>query len=169
MRSSFSLFSFPTTSSTKFSAGQITRSSALSCALISLFINGEALAQDKFTKELGGSWLPSTSEYQQVQAQGRSQFVVDVENDSLLMNKDDGFYTSGIHLILNKTLRMPSQSISYGWHFGQDLYTASDIKLKPEQISPVDHPDAGWIYMGVFRELQNSDGSGLRLGLEELS
>lgn len=166
MRSSFSLFSFPTTSSTKFSAGQITRSSALSCALISLFINGEALAQDKLTKELGGSWLPSTSEYQQVQAQGRSQFVVDVENDSLLMNKDDGFYTSGIHLILNKTLRMPSQSISYGWHFGQDLYTASDIKLKPEQISPIDHPYAGWIYMGVFRELQNSDGSGLRLGLD---
>jgi lipid A 3-O-deacylase len=137
-----------------------------SFALLPLLLSGNSLAQDKLTKELGGAWLPSTSEYQQVLAHGRTQMILDIENDSLLLKKDDGFYTSGNHLILSKTLHMPTQSISYGWHFGQDLYTASDINLKPAQISPVDHPYAGLIYTGVFRELQNRDGSGLRLGLD---
>lgn len=137
-----------------------------SFVLMPLLLSGNSVAQDKLTKELGGSWLPSSSEYQQVQAQGRTQVILDIDNDSLLMNKDDGFYTSGNHLIISKTLRLPTQSISYGWHFGQDLYTASDIKLKPEQISPVDHPYAGWIYSGVYREVQYSDGSGLRLGFD---
>jgi hypothetical protein len=92
--------------------------------------------------------------------------ILDIQNDSLLLKKDDGFYTSGNQLSISRTLRLPTQSITYGWHFGQDLYTASDIKLKPEQINPLDHPYAGWIYGGVFREVQNRDGSGLRLGLD---
>lgn len=135
-------------------------------ALLSLLLSSNSLAQDKLTKELSSSWLPSSSEYQQVHAQGRTQMILDVQNDSLLLKKDDGFYTSGNQLIISKILRLPTQSISYGWHFGQELYTASDIKLKPEQINPLDHPYAGWIYGGIFRELQNRDGSGLRIGLD---
>jgi hypothetical protein len=137
-----------------------------SFSLLAFLFSGNGLAQDTHTNELRGSWLPSASEYQKIQTQGRTQLILDIQNDSLLLKKDDGFYTSGNHLIISKTLRLPTQAISYGWHFGQDLYTASDIKLKPAQISPVDHPYAGWIYTGVFRELQNRDGSGLRLGLD---
>lgn len=133
-----------------------------------LFASGNSMAQDKLSKELSsaGSWFPTFAEYQRVQAQGQSQLIIEVENDSLLLNKDDGFYTSGNHLIFSKTLRTPEQAITYGWHVGQDLYTASDIKLKPAQIKPVDHPYAGWLYAGIYREVQNNDGGGTRLGVD---
>ncbi len=55
---------------------------------------------------------------------------------------------------------------AFGWRFGQQFYTASDIKLPPQQISPNDHPYAGWLYAGMFRETRQRDGSGLLYGLD---
>lgn len=112
------------------------------------------------------NFLPSIQEYQKVQAQGRTSVSLEVENDSLLLKRDDGFYTSGNHVIVRQSLTTPQQSIAYVWHLGQDLYTASDIKLRPNQIQQFDHPYAAWLYAGVFKELQNSDGSGSKFGLE---
>lgn len=112
------------------------------------------------------SIFPSLIELERVQANGRTSLTLEIENDSLLLKRDDGFYTSGNHLIVSKALVMPQQTISYAWHVGQDLYTASDIKLQPQQLNPKDHPYAGWLYAGVYRDVQNKDGSGFRLGLD---
>ncbi|MFZ6817385.1 lipid A-modifier LpxR family protein [Undibacterium sp. Ji22W] len=110
--------------------------------------------------------FPSLSEFDRVNTQGRSYLTVDVENDSLLLKRDDGFYTSGNHLIVDKTLRTRDYAVTYGWHVGQDLYTASDIKLKAYQLNAIDHPYAGWLYAGAYREVQQNDGSDFRLGVD---
>nr|WP_315486890.1 lipid A-modifier LpxR family protein [uncultured Undibacterium sp.] len=130
---------------------------SLIASLSLLVISAQAQAQDFF---------PSIQEYQKVQAQGRTSVTLDVENDSLLLNRDDGFYTSGNHLIVRQFLVTPQQSTTYAWHVGQDLYTASDIKLRPGQISKFDHPYAAWLYAGVFKQVQRQDGSGTKLGIE---
>ena len=58
------------------------------------------------------------------------------------------------------------QSTRYGWRLGQELYTTSDVKLRPAQISRPDHPYAGWLYAGLFREARQLDGGYSRLGLD---
>lgn len=110
--------------------------------------------------------LPSISEFNQVWREGKTSLTLDLENDSLLLKRDDGFYTSGNHLDMRKTRVDPNHAISYGWHIGQDLYTASDIKLHPAQIKPQDHPYAGWLYLGAFKENEQADGSASKLSLD---
>lgn len=117
-------------------------------------------------QHLDGFQWPSLSEYERVQAQGKTNWVVDIENDSLLLKRDDGFYTSGNHLWRQSDLRDANKLTSYRWTIGQDLYTASDIKLKPNQLSRFDHPYAGWLYFGVNREQQFSDGRSYGFGLD---
>lgn len=109
---------------------------------------------------------PSLTEYQRVQEQGRSTWSLDVENDSMLLKKDDGFYTSGLHLQRKQALVSDNQVLSYRWLLGQDLYTASDIKLKPVQLQKQDHPYAGWLYLGLAKERFLSDGSATMVGLD---
>lgn len=111
-------------------------------------------------------WLPSGAEYDAVQASGRSSVILDIENDSLLLKRDDGFYTSGNHLVLKRSLVQAHQVLSYGWQIGQDLYTASNINLYPSQLSRFDHPYAGWLYLGAFREQQMENGQTTRVGLD---
>lgn len=125
-------------------------------------------AQEKLSTELKSpaTVFPSLSELEQVNARGRTHLTVDVENDSLLLKRDDGFYTSGNHFMVDKILRTADYALTYGWHVGQDLYTASDIKLKPYQLHSIDHPYAGWLYAGVYREVQQNDGSSFLLGLD---
>lgn len=125
-------------------------------------LTGVALANGA----LAQSVLPSMAEFSQVQASGVSVFRLSIDNDSLLLKKDDGFYTSGNQLSMRKVLTAANTSVAYGWQIGQDLYTASDIKLRPEQIAPLDHPYAGWIYAGVFREASDASGAGHRLALD---
>ena len=109
---------------------------------------------------------PSLTEYQRVQEQGRLTWSLDVENDSMLLKKDDGFYTSGLHLQRKQALVSDNQVLSYRWQLGQDLYTASDIKLKPAQLQKQDHPYAGWLYLGLAKEHFLSDGSATMVGLD---
>ena len=55
---------------------------------------------------------------------------------------------------------------SYTLYVGHSMYTPSDIKLKPDQISPDDRPYAAWLYAGFYRELFASDGRYWRYGLD---
>jgi lipid A 3-O-deacylase len=105
-------------------------------------------------------------EFRQVAAGGVTVLRLTIDNDSLLLNRDDGFYTSGNQISARKILNNSQQSVIYGWQFGQDLYTASNINLAPDKILPVDHPYAGWLYVGVFREFADKTGSASRIGLD---
>lgn len=111
-------------------------------------------------------FLPTRAEYDAVQAAGSSSLILDMENDSLLLKRDDGFYTSGNHLIFKRTLAQTHHTVSYGWQLGQDLYTASNINLRPAQLSRFDHPYAGWLYVSAFREQQLDNGRATRLALD---
>ena len=99
-------------------------------------------------------------------AQGRVRSEVTIDNDSLLLKRDDGFYTSGFQFDRQYILRQERDSILYGWRIGQALYTASDIKLPPAQVGPPDHPYAGWLFAGAYREAASDDGSTVRLGFD---
>ncbi|MBY0574472.1 MAG: lipid A deacylase LpxR family protein [Undibacterium sp.] len=111
-------------------------------------------------------FLPNAAEFEQVKSKGQSVWILDIDNDSLLLKREDGFYTSGIHFISKTRLKTETSAITYAWQIGQDLYTASDIKLRPAQIGRYDHPYAGWLYVGASREQQMLDGSSLRLSLD---
>ncbi|WP_394777814.1 lipid A-modifier LpxR family protein, partial [Undibacterium sp.] len=113
---------------------------------------------------LAQSVLPSVDEYRDVQAKGLSVWNLTVENDSLLFNDKDGFYTSGVQLGQHSVLNTQNNSTSYGWRIGQELYTASDTKLLPSQLSPRDHPYAGWLFGGVYKEIADASGSSARVG-----
>ena len=126
----------------------------------------QAQAQAQTSSHSQSSWNTLQQEWQRVQQQGQQQIELNIENDSLLMKKEDGLYTSGLHLTAKKQLVEKQSSLSYSWQLRQDLYTASDIKLKPNQISKYDHPYAGLISLGLFRAQQEPDGQGATYGLE---
>jgi lipid A 3-O-deacylase len=104
--------------------------------------------------------------YQQARAQGTVSHIVDIDNDTLLLNKNDGFYTSGFRYAQTHTLHGAEKATTFGWRIGQELYTASDIKLPPELVGPPNHPYAGWLYGGFFKEIYRADGTYSRLGLD---
>ncbi|WP_194721625.1 lipid A deacylase LpxR family protein [Noviherbaspirillum malthae] len=105
-------------------------------------------------------------EFLKARAEGRTSTIVGIDNDTLLLNRDDGFYTSGMSLGQASTLRGTDGAATYGWRIAQELYTASDIKLPPAQFGPPDHPYAGWLYGGIFKEIHRNDGTSLRYGLD---
>ncbi|MBC3886218.1 lipid A deacylase LpxR family protein [Undibacterium griseum] len=108
----------------------------------------------------------SWQEMQQARAQGKSVWQLEIENDSLLLNRDDRYYTSGIHLQQTSYLRSDLEVSEYGWRFGQDLYTPTDIKLPPSQIPAIDHPYTGWLYAGMFHQKTAATGRSWRVGLD---
>lgn len=105
-------------------------------------------------------------DYRRVADGGRAVNRLDIDNDSLQFNRDDGFYSSGLQFSRAHELREGERITAFGWRFGQQFYTASDIKLLPQQISPNDHPYAGWLYGGMFKETRRQDGSSLLYGID---
>lgn len=106
------------------------------------------------------------ADYQKVSAEGRTIHILDIDNDSLLLNKNDGFYTSGLRYARQHTIDTAAGATTFGWRIGQELYTASDIKLPPELVGPPNHPYAAWLFAGFFKESSRRDGSYTRLGID---
>jgi hypothetical protein len=106
------------------------------------------------------------ADYQKVAAEGRTVHLIDLDNDSLLLNKNDGFYTSGVRYTRLHSLPTTTGATTYGWRVGQELYTASDIKLPPEFVGPPNHPYAAWLFAGFFKETSRRDGSYTRFGID---
>ncbi|GIZ53553.1 lipid A deacylase LpxR family protein [Noviherbaspirillum aridicola] len=106
------------------------------------------------------------SDFAAARERGTVTHRVDIDNDTLLMNRDDGFYSSGMRYTRLYSLGSGGGLDRFGWRLGQELYTASDIKLPPERVGPPDHPYAGWLYLGLFRETHRADGSSAGYGLD---
>lgn len=106
------------------------------------------------------------AEYGRARAEGSVSHIVDIDNDTLLLDRNDGFYTSGLRYTRTHTLRDGGNATVFGWRIGQELYTASDIKLAPEFVMPPNHPYAGWLYGGFFREVRRADGTHTRIGID---
>lgn len=99
-------------------------------------------------------------------AKGRTTHFLEIENDSMLLKRDDGLYTSGLRYVQQYGMRNGSGLDVYGWRLGQELYTSMDINLPPERVVPPDHPYAGWLYLGLFRQAHRADGSHTKVGLD---
>lgn len=110
------------------------------------------------TTSFAQSGLTTWEEFISVKNQGRTVWQLDIDNDSLLLKKDDGFYTSGNSIGEHWVRSTDTEATTYGWTLGQELYTNSDIKLLPSQIAAHDHPYAGWVHLGMFRETQTATG-----------
>lgn len=106
------------------------------------------------------------ADYQRTRAEGRVSHQLDIDNDTLLFNKNDGFYTSGMRYTQLRTLGNAGGATTFGWRLGQELYTASDIKLPPALVGPHDHPYAGWLYGGFFRQVEHADGTHVKVGID---
>lgn len=105
-------------------------------------------------------------DYRAVYAEGRPVHTLDVDNDSLLLRRDDGFYSSGLRYAYARTVFSSSEVRSAGWRIGQELYTASNINLPPALVGPPDRPYAGWLFGGVFHHVHRADGTHTKLGLD---
>lgn len=112
------------------------------------------------------SAFAATDEIRQIFDTGRPTTTLDIDNDSLLLNRADGLYTSGVRLTQNYRKRQRDGWVSAGWRFGQQLYTPKDAQLQPQQLGPLDRPYAGWLYGGFYYRVENADGSETAFGLD---
>lgn len=131
----------------------------LSAIALGLPLLASAYAQAQTFEEL-------VADYRRVSAAGETTHLLDIDNDTLLLNRNDGFYSSGLRYTQQHTARGPTGATTYGWRLGQKIYTASDIKLRPALVRPPDHPYAGWLYGGFFRENGYADGTYTRFGID---
>jgi lipid A 3-O-deacylase len=99
-------------------------------------------------------------------ANGKVSHSLDIDNDSLKLNRDDGLYTSGLRYVQRNVLNSAMGTTVFGWRIGQELYTASDINLPPQLVGPPDHPYAAWLYGGFFRERHDYEGRQVRVGID---
>jgi len=112
---------------------------------------------------LGDAW----DDVRTIYRDGKTTHTLEIDNDSFLIVKNsDGFYTSGLRYSQRYTLHRGDQLAVVGWQFGQEQYTASDIKILPDALASNDHPYAAWLYVGGFKELHRQDGSSWKLGLD---
>lgn len=126
------------------------------CALLS------ALSAPAGGTGLADAW----DDFQQASAAGKSATSVEIDNDTLLLRHDDGFYTSGARIAQQYRVRAADRLRVFGWRIGQELYTPSDIKLPSARLDPSDHPYAGWLYGGFFKETHWSDGRRSKFGFD---
>ena len=110
--------------------------------------------------------LAASGDIGEIFANGRPTTTLDIDNDSLLLNRADGLYTSGLRIGQNYRVRDGEGWRSAGWRVGQQLYTPKDTQARPEQLGPFDRPYAGWIYGGMYYRLERIDGSELAFGLD---
>jgi lipid A 3-O-deacylase len=123
---------------------------------------------------LAGASLPASADtvgkmlgdYRSAAARGVSTYQLDIDNDSLLLRGDDGFYTSGLRLTQYYTMRDAAKLTRFGWRVGQELYTGLDPKLPAASRPALDHPYAGWLYGGIFKETHRTDGSHENFGID---
>ncbi len=108
----------------------------------------------------------SSAEMKQIFDTGRPTTTLDIDNDSLLLNRADGLYTSGLRLTQNYRQRQGDGWVSAGWRFGQQIHTPKDAQLRPEQLGPLDRPYAAWLYGGLYYRVENADGSETAFGLD---
>ncbi|MFC3110434.1 lipid A-modifier LpxR family protein [Undibacterium arcticum] len=114
-------------------------------------------------ENLGFDW----DDIRAIYRDGKTTHALEIDNDSFLVVRDsDGFYTSGLRYSQRYALHRADQLAVVGWQFGQEQYTASDIKILPGALASNDHPYAAWLYVGAFKELHHADGSSWKLGLD---
>lgn len=105
-------------------------------------------------------------DYRIVTAGGKASTRIEIDNDSLLLNRDDGLYTSGGRVVRQHALHGDGRMTVFGWRIGQQLYSSYNINLTPDMIGPPDHPYAAWLYGGFFKETYRADGTHLNFGLD---
>jgi lipid A 3-O-deacylase len=115
---------------------------------------------------LSGTVGNTLEEFNKAWTEGKTTHVLLIDNDSLLLKKDDGLYTSGLRYTQRYAVGDPTRSTVAGWRIGQELYTASDINLPPSRVRAPDHPYAGWLYGGIFKETFHADGRHRKLGFD---
>ena len=75
------------------------------------------------------------TDYRSVSAQGKATTSLNIENDTLLLRHDDGFYTSGMRIVQQYGVHNADRLGIVGWRIGQELYTARDIKAAPDNLT----------------------------------
>ncbi|MBC3861587.1 lipid A deacylase LpxR family protein [Undibacterium jejuense] len=143
----------------KFSQKVLASLVALACITVS----GIAAANDNASANFSA---PSWQQAKTVMDQGKAIWMLELENDSFLLNRDDKFYTAGDHLQKTYVVQSDLHSVEYGWRIAQDLYTPSDVKLLPSQLASNDHPYAGWLYGGIFNNNVDVTGKSWRWGVD---
>lgn len=105
-------------------------------------------------------------DFQLTRETGDVSYVIDIDNDSLLLTDRDGLYTNGMKFSAQSVRRQASGVHVAGWHIGHDTYTPTDIKILPDQIAPNERPYAAWLYGGVYSQHHRADGTYSKLGVD---
>ncbi len=127
----------------------------LICAPVSAFAQVEPGSAANWWQEALQSWREGVNTYQ-----------ITVENDSLLLKRDDGMYTSGARLELQSWQSDARRAQMSRWHLSHEIYSPLDIKLPAALIPLREHPYAAWLATGMsFTEWQ-INGSMFGLGLD---
>ncbi len=95
---------------------------------------------------------------------GHDRHLLEIDNDSLLLNHVDGLYTSGVRYRWLRT--RVADDVWYGseWSIGHQMYTPLDIKLPATLVQPPDRPYAAWLYTRFGLQRQQGDGAAFGWG-----
>lgn len=97
---------------------------------------------------------------------GNATYLVEIDNDSLLLQDRDGFYSSGARLSLLYRARSGSRLLVNDWRIGQEIYTPSNINLSRPRAGSPERPYAGWLYGGFAHRVYRADGSRHSIGID---
>lgn len=109
-----------------------------------------------------GWWQQALTTWQD----GVTRYQVNIENDSLLLKRDDGMYTSGARYSVQSWQSDARRALSSEVHLTHDFYTPLDIKLPPAMIPLREHPYAAWLAIGASFSEWQSNGSMYSLGID---
>ena len=133
--------------------------SGLACLLA--FLPGLASAQVE-----PGTLAHWWQQAQQTWREGVTSHQIDIENDSLLLKRDDGMFTSGNRYRLQSWQSDARRAMVSEWRIGHDIYTPLDIKLPAALVRAPDHPYAAWLYTGFSHSEWQMNGSQIGFGLD---
>ena len=109
-----------------------------------------------------GLWQQGLSTWRE----GVTRYQIHIENDSLLLKRDDGMYTSGARYQVQSWQSDAKRTMMSEIHLAHDFYTPLDIKLAANLIPLREHPYAAWLAIGASFSEWQSNGSMYSLGLE---
>ena len=102
-------------------------------------------------------------------------FTINEENDKFVTPSTDKHYTQGLHLLLlwpDDEVPMVFQPLAlapdfgiagatrkFGFAIGQNIYTPTDTQAT--SLIVTDRPYAGWLYLGLVREVRGTSARGI--------
>lgn len=95
------------------------------------------------------------------------EFTLTTDNDTYLPKRTDRYYTNGIRFKYSYALTHSNTPLknTCSWEFGQMIFNAQRRRIDPYQVSEVDRPIAGYLYLKFLKTKFFDNNKALQYGV----